>query len=213
MINLIICDDHPLVREGLKKILTTEMTDIRIVGEANNAESLFPLVEQINLDLVLMDISMPGMNGLEAMQKIKEIKPDLPVLILTMHPADRFAVEALRSGAAGYLLKESVTTDLIKAIRKVVIEKKKYISSDVAEQLANLVQSDTDKPLYESLSDREFQVVEKIASGKKVNEIAKELSLSLRTVHTYRSRALQKLNLKSDVELTHYAMDHQIIDK
>lgn len=212
MIDLVVADDHPLVREGLKKVVDQHPVDIRVVGEASDAHELMDMLRNQLPDIVILDIAMPGKSGLDVLKEIRNFYPDLPVLILSMHPEDRFAVRALKAGASGYLTKNSISDQLVSAVRRIVEEKKRYISSNVAEKLAEQIDMSNDKPLHEALSDREYQILCKIASGSKVNEIAEELSLSVQTVHTYRSRIKDKMDLKSDVEITRYAMQHDLID-
>ncbi|MGD8747914.1 MAG: response regulator transcription factor [Balneolaceae bacterium] len=212
MIKVVIADDHPLVREGLKKVVDQSTIDIKVIAEASNANELMEILRKTDPSIVVLDISMPGKSGLDALKEIKEFYPDLPVLMLSIHPEDRFAIRALKAGAAGYLNKSSISEQMITAIRKIVTQKKKYISQDVAEQLASRVDLSKEKPLHESLSDREYQIMCMIASGKKVNEIAEELALSIQTVHTYRSRIKEKMGLKSNVEFTRYAMKQNLID-
>ncbi len=210
MIKLIIADDHPLVREGLKKILKEE-SSIQVIAEAQNALELMELLQKEHVDLVILDISMPGITGLEVLKDLKQRYPKLPILILSMHPEDRFAVRALRGGAAGYVTKESAPDELVNAIRR-IYSGKKYISASVGEQLATIVDDHSDKLPHELLSDREYQVLYMIASGRKVSQIAEELSLSVHTINTYRSRIMEKLNLESNVQLTHYAIKHKLVD-
>lgn len=213
MIKVFIVDDHPLVREGLKKVSDQETIDIEVIGEASDANELMEKLEgDIGPDLLILDIAMPGKSGLDVLKEIKEFYPDLPVLILSIHPEDRFAIRSLKAGAHGYLNKRSISEKLITAIRRIVIQRKKYISQDVAEQLASRVDMSGDNPLHESLSDREFQVMCMIASGKDVNAIANELALNVQTVHTYRSRIKEKMGLKSNVEFTRYALEYGLID-
>lgn len=212
MINLFVIDDHILVREGLKKILEQGTIDIKIVGEASNGNGVLDELKDTNPDIVVLDIALPGKNGLEVLKDIKERYPKLPVLMLSMHPEERFAIRSLKAGASGYLTKSSISNQLIKAIRKIVTQKKKYISPSVAEQLANRVDLNNNQPLHESLSDREFQVMCMIGSGKDVNKIAEELSLSIQTVHTYRKRIKDKMRLNSNVEITRYALKNKLID-
>lgn len=212
MIKIFIADDHPLVREGLKKIADQGTIDLEVIGEASEGNELMEKLEDADPDLLILDIAMPGKSGLDVLKEVKDFYPDLPVLMLSIHPEDRFAVRSLKAGAHGYLNKRSISDKLITAIRRIVIQKKKYISQDVAEQLASRVDMSGDKPLHESLSDREFQVMCMIASGKEVNEIADELSLNVQTVHTYRSRIKEKMGLKSNVEFTRYALENNLID-
>jgi DNA-binding NarL/FixJ family response regulator len=214
MIKVFIADDHPLVREGLKKVVDQSTIDIKVIGEASDAYELMEKLRtsDVTPDIIVLDITMPGKSGLDVLKEIKEFYPDMPVLMLSIHPEDRFAIRSLKAGASGYLTKSSISEQLVKAIRKIVTQKKKYISSNVAEQLASRVDQMNDKPLHESLSDREYQIMCLIASGKKVNEIADELSLSIQTVHTYRARIKEKMGLHSNVEFTRYAIEQNLID-
>lgn len=205
-----IADDHALIREGLKKILK-EAPDMSIIAEAESARDVFELLKKEQIDVLVLDISLPGKSGLEILKDVKQDRPDLPVLILSMHPEDRFAVRALKAGAAGYVTKDSAVTDLIKAIRKVV-QGRKYVSASLAEKLVFELESGTDKPLHESLSDREYQVMRMIAGGKTIKEISSELFLSPSTVNTYRTRILEKMNMKTDAEIIRYAVENQLID-
>lgn len=214
MIDVFIADDHPLVREGLKNVVTQGEgeLDIRVIGEASDGDELMNKLRSSKPDILILDIAMPGKSGLEVLKEVKNMYPDLPVLILSIHPEDRFAVRTLKAGAHGYLNKRCISEQLITAIRKIVIEGKKYISKDVAEQLASRMEMSGNRPLHENLSDREYQIMCMIASGKEVNEIAEELSVSIQTVHTYRSRIKEKMGLKSNVEFTRYAIEHNLID-
>ncbi|MEX2574453.1 MAG: response regulator transcription factor [Balneolaceae bacterium] len=213
MSDLIVVDDHPLVREGLKQVLKRSGSSINIIGEVSNAEELYDLLENSRPDLILLDISLPGKNGLEILNDLNQNHPDIPVLMLTMHPADRFAVRCLKSGASGYLIKSSIPNELETAIRVVLQEKRKYISPEVAEELAEQIDDYTGQPLHTLLSDREYQVMCMLAKGDKISEIAETLSLGVRTVHTYRSRLMEKLNLKSNVEIARYAISNNLIDQ
>lgn len=210
MLKVLIADDHTLIREGLKKILKTaqEITEVR---EAGNAREVIEEVKKGNLDVVILDISLPGKSGLDLLKDLKQDYPRLPVLMLSMHPEDRFAVRALKAGASGYVTKETAVDELIKAIRKVV-QGRKYVSPTLAEKLALNLETDTGKPIHENLSDREYQVLCLIASGKTVRQIAGELFLSMSTVNTYRARILEKMNMKTDAELIRYALQNQLID-
>ena len=169
------------------------------------------MVRESDLDVVLLDISMPGRSGLEVLKELKHTHPKLPVLMLSMHPEDRFAVRSLKAGASGYITKESAGEELVSAIRKVV-GGGKYISMFLAEKLAFGLDADSGRPPHEALSDREFQVMTMISSGKKMTEIAEELSLSIRTVNTYRARILEKMQMKNNAELIHYAIQHGLVD-
>lgn len=212
MIKVLIADDHPLVREGLKKVVEQSTIDIEVVDEACDAYELMEKLRKKQPDIVVLDIAMPGKSGLDVIREVKDFYPDLPVLMLSMHPEERFAIRSLKAGASGYLTKSSISDQMVNAIRKIVVEKKKYISQNLAENLADRVDLNNDKPLHESLSDREYQIMCMIASGKKVNEIAEELSLSIQTVHTYRARIKEKMKLDSNVEITRYTLQHNLID-
>lgn len=210
MIKILIADDHPVVRKGLKEII--EETPGMMVGdEASNGQETIEKVRESDFDIVLLDISMPGRSGLEIIKELKSEKPDLSVLILSMHPEEQYAVRVLKAGASGYLTKESAPDELITAIRKASIGRK-YISSSLAEKLAFDLEIDAEKPLHETLSDREYEVMRMIASGKTISEIAKKLFLSVKTISTYRSRILEKTGMKSNAELTHYALKNRLVE-
>jgi DNA-binding NarL/FixJ family response regulator len=210
MTKLLIADDHVLIREGLKKILK-EAPDMSVVCEAGDGRELFEGLKKHPVDVVILDISLPGKSGLELLKDIKQDYPQLPVLILSMHPEDRFAVRALKAGAAGYVTKEGAAQELILALRK-VIQGRKYVSPTLAEKLATELDLASDRPPHESLSDREYQVLCLIASGKTVKEISGELFLSVSTVNTYRTRILEKMNMKTDAELIRYAIQNHLVD-
>lgn len=212
MIRVMIADDHPLVREGLNKVLTKGTIDIAVVGEASNASELLNMLSKQRPDIVILDIAMPGRSGMDVLKDIKKLYPQLPVLMLSMHPEERFAVRALKAGASGYMTKTSISDDLVSAIRVIVQQKKRYISPEVGEQLAQQIDSNNKNTPHEMLSDREYEVLCMIASGKKVSTIAKELSLSVQTIHTYRARLKEKMNMKSNVELARYAIQQDLID-
>lgn len=208
MLKILIADDHPVVRKGLKQIIG-EIPDMVVADEATSGSEVLSKVREGNYDVVLMDISMPGKDGIEALTQLKDERPDLPVLMLSMHPEEQFAVRVLKTGASGYLNKESAPEELIAAIRKVA-SGGKYVSSSLAERLASLIQKATELP-HESLSDREYEVMSLIASGKTVTEIAKELSLSVKTISTYRSRILEKMGMKNNAELIYYAVKNHLV--
>jgi|SRR5690625_209570 len=212
MIKVMIVDDHPLVREGLKKVVSKGSMDIEVRYEASNAAEMQEMLSNELPDIVILDIAMPGRSGMDVLKDIKNLYPELPVLMLSMHPEDRFAVRAMKAGAAGYLTKTSISDELVKAIRIIVTQKKRFISPEVAEQLAMQIDSSGQKSLHETLSDREYQILCMIASGKKIGDIAKELSLSVQTIHTYRARLKDKMNMKSNVELARYAIQQDLID-
>jgi DNA-binding NarL/FixJ family response regulator len=210
MINVLIADDHALIREGLKKILNSE-PDMTVGGEANNVAELFKSLEQLAVNIILLDITMPGESGLDALKELKQKYPHVPVLILSFHPEHRFAVRALKAGAAGYLTKESAAEEVVQAIRKVV-GGGKYVSAALAEELATELGPGSGKLPHETLSDREFQVMRLIAAGKKSSEIAEELAVSVNTINTYRMRIFEKMKMESNVELARYAVDHGLIE-
>ena len=210
MIKILIADDHTIFREGLKHILA-EYPDVIVSDEACNGQEVLDKIWNNDYDMVLLDISMPGMTGLDVLKQLKNDKPKLPVLVLSMHPEEQYAVRLIRAGASGYLTKESAPDELITAIRK-ISQGRKYITSSLAERLAFEVEVDSEKPLHDTLSDREYQVLRMIADGKTVKHIAKELSLSIKTVSTYRTRIMEKMNMTTNAELMHYAMKHRLWD-
>jgi DNA-binding NarL/FixJ family response regulator len=209
-IRVFIADDHAIVREGLKQILA-EQRDIVVAGEAENGLDAIKLFRKSRCHVMLLDISMPDRNGIEVLKQIKQERPELAVLMLSMHREDQYAIRALKAGAAGYLTKQSAPKELVTAIRQVA-GGQKYVSATLAQALASQVGADHDAPPHESLSDREFQTLTMIASGKTVSEIARELSLSVKTVSEYRARLLTKMNLKTSAELTHYAIRNQLVE-
>ncbi len=209
MINILIADDHSVVRRGIKQILSEE-SDMQVSGEAANSSEIFALLDQKQWDLLILDITMPGRSGLDALIEIKQKKPDLRVLILSMHPEEEIAVRALKSGADGYLNKESVPGELIQAIRKVV-SGGRYISHTLAESIFMSISKDSGLMPHNELSEREFQVLCLIASGNSLTGIGEKLSLSVKTISTYRTRILEKMNMKSNVELTHYAIKNKLV--
>lgn len=209
MIRIFVIDDHAIVREGLKQVISN-VPNIEIAGEASNGNQALARLRTDSYDLVLLDIAMPGVGGLELLKQLKSEKPDLPVLMLSMYPEEQYAVRTLKAGASGYLTKESAPEELIAAIRK-VHQGGKYVSASLAEKLAMYLDADMEKPVHELLSDREYQVILMIASGKTVSEIASELSLSVKTISTNRSRALTKMGLKTNAEITYYVIKHGLI--
>lgn len=210
MTKILIVDDHEVVREGLKKIIS-QTRDIVVADEARNGQEALEKLLKNDYDVVLLDISLPGRSGLEVLTDMRKQKPKTPVLILSIHPEEKYAVRTLRGGASGYLTKESAHGELIAAIRE-VSSGGKYVTASLAKRLARELEVDYEKPPHEMLSDREYQVLCKIASGLTVKEIAAEMFLSPNTVSTYRARLLQKMSMKSDVELTRYAVQHGLID-
>jgi DNA-binding NarL/FixJ family response regulator len=209
MIRILIADDHAIVRKGLKQLLLEEYPSAVIV-EAENAEQLVVEAIRNEWDVVVCDLSMPGRSGLDALQQIKQSSPNLPVLIMSMYPEEQYALRVLKAGASGYLGKETIHDDLIKAIQTVMLGKK-FITPSVAERLADVFKSDPNQQLHESLSNREFDVFKLLASGKSVSEIASQLSLSVTTVSTYRARILEKMQMRSNADLTRYAIEKSLI--
>ena len=194
----------------MRQILSEE-SDIGEVGEAQNSPEVLELVRKKSWDIVVLDITMPGRGGLDVLKELKELHPKLPILILSMHPEDQYAVRALKAGASGYMTKESAQDELVKAIRK-ILQGGKYVSPTLAEKLAFNLEVRTEKPLHETLSDREYQVMLMIASGKTVSRIAEELALSAKTIDTYRTRILEKMKMKTNAELMKYAIRNKLVE-
>ena len=209
MLKILIADDHTVVRKGLRQILLDEFPGAEI-GEVADGGELVKKVMTAKWDVVVSDLSMPGRSGLDALQQIRLTHPDLPVLILSIHPEEQYALRALKSGASGYLSKDTAPDELVKAVQKVLLGKK-YISQAIAEKLANTFSSDVSLQPHENLSDREFDVMKFLANGKSVSEIADTLSLSVTTVSTYRARIMTKMNLKSNSDLTKYAIENNLL--
>lgn len=209
MIKIIIADDHAVVRTGLKQIIEQD-PHLKVTGEASSGFELLEKIREGNYDVVLLDISMPGKDGLATLKELKKINPKLPVLIFTVYPEDQYAVRLLKAGASGYLNKECEPEELIEAIHRVA-QGRKYVSPNLAEILATLLEESHSAPLHEQLSDREYQVMCMIASGKTIQEIAKELDLSPNTVSTYRIRLLEKMKMKTNAEITHYAIKNGLV--
>jgi len=209
-IKILIADDHAIVREGLKQIVAEEK-DILVAGEAENSSKLMELLEKEKWNLVVLDINMPGKSGLEALKDIKQLYPNLPVLILSMFSEDQYGLRAIKAGASGYLKKVSAPKELVTAIRKIV-SGGKYINQSLAEKLAEKFENTKKELMHEKLSDREYQIMCNIALGKTAEEIAQELSISINTVYSYRNRILEKMSLRSNVELTQYAIQNKLIE-
>jgi DNA-binding NarL/FixJ family response regulator len=209
MIKVLFVEDHAIVREGLKQILA-DTDDIMVADEAIDGEEALEKVPKGDFNVVVLDISMPGRSGLEVLTELKVLSPKLPVLILSMYPEELYAIRAFKGGASGYLSKESAPTELITAIRKVSCGGK-YISPTLAENLVINLGEDNGKPLHEKLSEREYQILRMIASGKAGKEIAAELKLSVKTVSTYRARVLEKMGLRTNAELTHYVLQKRLV--
>ena len=207
---ILVADDHAVFRRGLKETISEAFPKVTF-GEAKSAQETLEHVRTQNWDIVILDISMPGKSGLDILNDLKRLRPRLPVLLLSMHPEEQYARRALKSGAAGYLTKESVPEELKRAVRQIV-GGGRYVSTTLAEKLAYDLRSGVDVPLHELLSDREFQVLRMIASGKTVKQIADEISLSVKTVSTYRARILEKTGMKTTAELIRYAFQAQLVD-
>lgn len=210
MIKIFIADDHPVVRKGLREIIE-ETSDMRVADEASNGQEVLAKVFKKDFDVVLLDISMPGRSGLDILKELKSQLPKLAVLVLSIHPEEQYAVQVLKAGAAGYLTKKSAPDELVTALRKVSAGGK-YVSPSLAEKLASALETGIDKPPHETLSAREYEVMRKIASGKTVAEIARELFLSPKTISTYRSRILEKMGIKNNAELIRYAIKNRLVD-
>ena len=210
MIRVAIVDDHAILRRGLNQIIT-ESGEMEMVGEAENSAQAMRLLRDKPCDVVLLDISLPDRNGIETLKLIRKEFPRLQVLILSMHPENQYALRALKAGAAGYLTKQSAASQLVSAIRQVKLGRK-YVTPAVAEELANSIDHDSEKAPHETLSIREYQTMCLIASGKTLTEIARQMSISVKTVSVYRARTLEKMRLKNNAELTHYAIKNQIVE-
>lgn len=209
MIRVLIVDDHAILRRGLRALLSDEFADAEF-GEASHAEQALEQLGKKEWDVALLDITLPGKSGLDLLKELKAARPGLPVLVLSVHPEDQFAVRVLKAGAAGYMTKESAPEELVQAIRK-ILAGGPYVSPTLAEKLALSVGKDFTRTPHETLSDREYEVMCRIASGKSVTEIAGELSLSVKTVSTYRARILEKLGAKNSAEITRYAIRNGLV--
>ena len=209
MLRILLADDHAIIRKGLKQILLEEYPSA-IIEEVNDAEGVIKRTISDEWDIIICDLSMPGRSGLDVVREVKQNFPKLPVLILSIHPEEQYAIRVLRAGAAGYLSKGAATEELIIAVQR-VLQGRKYVSSAIAEKMASELEQDTSRPPHEVLSDREFEVFKMIASGKSVSEIAEQLALSVTTVSTYRARILIKMNMKTNAELTRYGLENKLI--
>ncbi len=209
MIKVLIADDHAIVRKGLVQILFEEFPSAQITEVANSNEVIEATNKEV-WDIILLDISMPGRNGIETLKQIRANGIKAPILMLSMHPEEQYAIRVLKAGASGFVNKQSATEELLGAVHK-VLTGKKYITASIAEKLADAMGENTEKPLHELLSDRELQVLQLIASGKTVSDIADEISLSVNTISTYRTRILEKLSLNNSAELTRYAFDNNLV--
>lgn len=209
MTRVLVADDHAVVRRGLGQIIAEEV-DIEVGAEASNGSEVLSLIDEDDFDAVVLDINMPGMDGLDTLKQLRAIRPDIPVLVLSMHAEEEYAIRVLKAGASGYLNKESAPDELVTAIRR-ISQGGKYMSSEVAECLLSHINAGGEGPLHANLSDREFQVLCLISSGKTVSEIAEQLALSVKTISTYRARVLDKMNMKNNAELTHYAIKNELV--
>jgi DNA-binding NarL/FixJ family response regulator len=205
----LIADDHAILRKGLIEILHESFPNMKYFEASNSIEALH-FTRKETFDLILLDISMPGRNGLETLKQIRSDGVQTPILILSVQPEDQYAIRVLKAGASGFLNKDSAPEELINAVN-LILNGRKYISLNIVDKLAQSLSHPLDKPLYESLSDRELQVLKFIASGKTVSEIGREISLTVNTISTYRARILDKLNLKNNAELTRYAFDNSLV--
>jgi DNA-binding NarL/FixJ family response regulator len=210
MLQILIADDHPVVRQGIMRIIE-DTQDMKVAGEAENGYEVLKKIKEKDYDLVLMDISMPGSDGLEIIRELKRTKPDLPVLILTIHPEKYYGLRMLQAGASGYLTKQNAPFELIEAIRK-VSQGGMYISNSLAKLLVTSQKTGSGKQGHELLSDREYQVMYMIANGKKVKAIADELCISVKTIHVHRRHILEKMNMSSNAEIIHYAIQNGILE-
>ena len=211
MIRIVVCDDHAIVREGLKGILAAQ-PDFHVVAEASDGHEAIKRVRELDFDVLLLDMSMPGKSGVELIKQVKSEKPKLRILVLTMHEEHQYAVRAIRAGASGYLTKEGASAQLVTALRKVA-SGGAYISAEVAEQLALGAMPDANAAPHEKLSDREFQVFRMIAEGKSVSEIADRLNLSVKTVSTHKANVLAKMGMSTQGELIRYAIENDLVEK
>ena len=210
MIRILVVDDHAVVRAGVQYFIS-QVPDMKIEGEAGTAQEAIRLIRAQEFDIILLDINMPDKSGVEVLKQIKREKPDMPVLILSMHPESRYAVQILRSGASGYVQKEALADELVNAI-KTILRGHKYISPAVAELLTTELDANTEKPLHETLSKREYEIFYKLCQGHGVTKIAEDLCLSVKTVSTYRARVLQKMNMENNAGIIYYAIKQNLID-
>ena len=210
MINILIVDDHLIVREGIKRIIN-DTADMQIIEEASNGQEAINLIYKNTFDIILLDISMPGQNGIQTLKLIKKYNSNIPVLMLSMHSEEQYAMRSIKAGASGYLTKDSASRELETAIRK-IYSGRKFISEEVAELLTTELYHFDEKDPHEQLSDREFEILKKIAKGKTIKKIASELSISNKTVSTYRSRILEKLDMQNNSDIIHYVLDYNLMD-
>ena len=210
MIRIVIADDHAILRQGVRQILLAQ-SDMDVVGEAANYSEVMQQVRREECDVLLLDIAMPGKNGIDTLKQVKQEYPKLSVLVLSMYPEDQYAIRALKAGASGYLTKVTAADQLVQAIRQVT-RGRRYITAELAESLAANISGNQDVPAHELLSDREFQTLRQIAAGRTLAQIGEELALSPKTVSVYRARLLAKLQLSTNAELTRYALEHNLVE-
>lgn len=210
MIKILLADDHPIIIKGLKQIIEEE-DDMKVTGEARNGNEALDLMRKNDYDIAILDITMPKKTGVEVIEEMKYLKKKIPVLVLSVHPEDQFAMRVLKTGAKGYMTKESAPENIVDAIKK-IINGGKYISPTLAEKILSDINSDRDEAPHETLSNREFQIIVMIASGKTLKEIAEELNLNIKTISTYRQRILEKMNMTSNAELTRYVLDNKLMN-
>jgi DNA-binding NarL/FixJ family response regulator len=209
-IHVLIADDHAIVRQGLRQILS-ETDDMVVAGEAHDGANALRLAREHHWDVFLLDVTMPNRNGIDALKQLKKEFPRLPVLILSMHPEEQYAVRAIKAGASGYLTKQSAPEQLVTAIRQVA-QGKKYVSPTVAMQLADAIAGDSERPLHELLSDREYEVFKRIAAGRALTQIAEELNLAVATISTFRARIIDKTGLRSNAEMIRYGLEQGLVE-
>lgn len=211
MTKILVVDDHAVVRQGVKQILNEQFQGA-VIGEARNAEEMIDRIRKFTWDIVVLDVGMPGKSGLDALKDLKQVSPKLPVLVLSAYPEDQLARRMLKAGAAGYLTKDSAPNELVQALRK-ILGGGKFVSASMAELLVANLNDQAERPLHELLSDREYQVMCLIAVGKSLKEIADDLCVGISTINTYRARILEKMQLKNNTELTHYALQNRLVNR
>ncbi|HMZ53927.1 MAG TPA: response regulator transcription factor [Nitrospira sp.] len=211
MTHILVVDDHAVVRQGVRQILSEQFRDATI-GEAASAQEMMEQLRLHNWDVVVLDVGMPGKSGLDALKEVKQASPKLPVLVLSAYPEDQLARRMLKAGAAGYLNKDSAPNELVRALRK-ILGGGKFVSAAVAELLASNLDDHFEKPLHEQLSDREYQVMCLIAVGRSLKEIADDLCVGISTINTYRARILEKMQMRNNTELTHYAIENRLVNR
>ena len=208
---ILVVDDHAVVRQGVKQILNEQFQGA-VIGEARNAEEMIDRIKKFTWDIVVLDVGMPGKSGLDALKDLKQVCPKLPVLVLSAYPEDQLARRMLKAGASGYLTKDSAPNELVQALRK-ILGGGKFVSASMAELLVANLNEQAERPLHELLSDREYQVMCLIAVGKSLKEIAEDLCVGISTINTYRARILEKMQLKNNTELTHYALENRLVNR